>query len=133
MATGPLTTVVLLPRYTSFLGAGEFTTAPLHCDRFSGGRLTVWRGPMGGGTTYGLSVEESQDAETWVDAIVSPHSSPVDPGAGDSLTFDIQMSLKWLRVKVELTGTDPAVSTWLTGGFETRIMEDSAAGRRKDV
>lgn len=112
--------LVMIPRFTTYLGAGEFATAPLDVERFAAVVLTVWRGYLLGTTpTFHLYLEASHDAPAdaadWVQL--------EDLGLNDdqSVTVTHDLTRRWLRVRVVLGGTNPAVTCWASGGLDLRL------------
>jgi len=118
-----MVSVTLLPRISSFVGAGSFTTAPLPVEEFEEGRLTFWRGPLVGGaaaspfTTY---IEESHDAQVWTTVT---GTAPITT-AGVVGSFALLLKKRWLRVRVVLnadTNGVVGISLWMTGTLDRRV------------
>jgi hypothetical protein len=111
---------VLIPRYTSYVGenvaAEAFVTVPLDVSRFSLAVLTFWRGPLtGSGAGFSATFQTSHDADSWFNAAAAVTSV-------DTCTkHEIALERRWLRVKIELSGTDAAISCWATGSLEERL------------
>lgn len=112
---GPLVPLVMIPRFTSYVGAGTFDTAPLDVERYARFVLRVWRGTaLGTSPAVTIRFQASHDGITWFDlATVS--------GFNAEGTVDEAIAWRWLRARVELTGTDPAFSCWAAGVLEERI------------
>ena len=113
--------VVLVPRYTSFLGSGSFTTVPINLEPYSKVTISLWRGymPGSGPPTFKFYFEDSHDAETWTPFDPSgtdPGANPASPG---SVSYDLIR--RWFRVRVELTGSNTGVTCWAVGMLERRV------------
>ena len=117
--TGALTPVVLIPRYTSFLGENEFISEAIDASMYCAGALRLWRGELKGTDTptYLLFVETSNDKNVWVPQDVAGY----DPGANDSMPITLTLTQRWLRTRVVLEGTNPAVTCWCAGTLERRV------------
>ena len=115
---GSLVPFVLFPRYTGLLGAATYTSVPVNAESFSRVVLTLWRGWMPGTSpTFTIDIQDSHDAEEWTNLNTSAIST-TDDGL---TTVALDLSRRWLRAKVVLGGTDPAVSCWVAGFLETRV------------
>lgn len=118
---GKAVPLVLIPRYTTYVGESTFTTAPLRVSDYAMAYFTFWRGPLTGsglGGTFKADFQLSHDGEVWVDAITQITS--VD-GYDD---LEITLSRRLLRVKIELavtTGNTVGITCWATGLLERRI------------
>jgi hypothetical protein len=64
-----------------------------------------------------VSFEESTDQSNWTDCAGGGAS---DPGADTEAQITSTLTKRWFRVKVVMTGTDPAVSAWAIGFLEMR-------------
>jgi hypothetical protein len=118
---GPLTPVALLPRFSSFLGSGSYLSVPMNVEGYAKGTMTVWRGQQPGTSSpsFNLFFEDSHDAVTWS----SLNGSGTDPGASNSTIVRFDLARRWLRVRVELTGTDTGITCWAVGLLEQRTGE----------
>lgn len=108
--------IVFLPRFTTLVGETEFTVPPLDVSQFSGAQFQVWRGPMrlaSGVGTFKVYFEESLDTLTWVLGPNTP--SPFTILEDEVRLFSYSFRLRWFRLRVEVTGTDPIVTTWAEG------------------
>ena len=108
--------IVLLPRYTTFVGPGPFYTKPRNVRAYSNGYVTAWRSVgRGGSLAVTFVVERSSDLATWA------VSSTLTPGASAEVTTHDEDTREWLRLKVTLSGTgDLSASTWAVGDFVLR-------------
>lgn len=119
-AKGRLVPVVMIPRFTSYIGIStKFVSVPLDVSDFATATLTVWRGPLLGSASpsFELTVGSSQDGVTWTTEDTS------DPGDNATDVLTISIKRRYLRVSVELTGVDPAVTCWCVGALERRLPE----------
>jgi hypothetical protein len=121
-ARGELVPLVLVPRFTSYLGSAEYASVPLDVSAFSGGTATLWRGRLvGTGATFALYTETSHDGYVWSGYPVGPGGPvPYDPGDDASTEVGLAFAHRWFRVRLVLGGTDPGVTCWLTGLLEYR-------------
>lgn len=125
---GELIPLVMLPRYTSYLGEGTYTTVPLEVTDFAGAALEFWRGPLAGkpqGATFAAYLEEA----------VEPSPDPADPDGWKvlaSTTADdatsllkVAFSRRYLRFRVvlvaDLTNGLAAITCWAAGSLERRM------------
>jgi len=116
---GETVPVILIPRFSSYFGASDLATVPLDVSSFSKGTVTLWRGPLVDPGTFRLHVETSHDANTWF--AEPPGSTGFDPGDDDSEIVGFTCPRRWLRVRVSLTGSQPAVTCWCAGMLEYRV------------
>jgi len=116
---GNLTPLVMLPRYTTFAGANTFVTVGMDVTDFEKAILNCWRGALigSGGPTFAISFEESTDQDTWT---TCTNGTASDPGAATEAQYSPTLAKRWFRVKVVLTGTNPAVTCWAVGFLEQR-------------
>jgi len=112
--------VVFVPRYTTLVGAGVFTTAPIDVSMQGGVQFQVWRGPFNvssGAGTLTLYLEESLDCESWALGPSTPAPitiiEPVVSGVVQFFSYDFR--LKWFRLRFETAGNNPMVAVWAEG------------------
>ena len=115
---GELVPLVMLPRYASFVGAETFTTIGMEVTDYTNAIVNVWRGPIPGAGTFGITFQESTDQDTW--STCGNTTVDSDPGASAEAQYTANLKKRWFRVKVVLGGTDPAVSCWGLGFLEMR-------------
>lgn len=117
--------LVMIPRFTSYVGAGEYTTAPLDVTEFSSFNLTIWRGPLvgnlGTATGAGLSLvfQQSDDAEVWTSLLGI--AAITTANASDIIAFGL--TGRWFRAKLTLTADSTsivALTVWAIGNLERR-------------
>jgi hypothetical protein len=115
--------LVLVPRFTSYVGEGTYETAPLDVSEFARFSVTVWRGPRvgagGSGGSFELVFEQSDDAQVWssftgVSAITTTDTSSI---------VATDLTMRWMRVKVTLVDDSndaAAITCWVVGNLERR-------------
>lgn len=110
--------VVLIPRFTTYLGAADFLSYALDVSAYDALRLTVWRAPLvGTSPVFGLSTYESLDRVTWVECL-GPQDE--DPGAQSEVQYEWRFQSRWFRLRLALGGTQPGVTCWAQGFFTKR-------------
>ena len=115
---GELETTTLIPRFSSFLGAGTYRSVGLGVTDFAAATVHVWRGPLiGTSPTVSFAFEESIDQENWT---VCAGDAGGDPGASAEGVYAITLKKRWFRIKVTLGGTNPGVTCWTVAGLERR-------------
>ena len=113
--------IVVFPRYTSLVGVTPVYATPIDVREFGQAIFVAWMG-TGFGTvaaTVGLVVQGSADLSVWHDI------ATISPSAGTESVQDWALSLPWLRVKATNSGSDPAVSFWMTVDL---VKRDPASG-----
>lgn len=119
---GELVPVVMVPRFTTYVGAGVFTTVALDVSAFEKVHLTTWAGPLIGdpGTGADLTaavLEESQDGDTW-----SVYGTLLSLPDAHELTT-VLLGKRFLRARVELAADASgvvAMTCWSVGYLERR-------------
>jgi hypothetical protein len=118
---GELVPVVMLPRFTSYLGEGSYATVPMPVEAYQNICVTFWRGPLVGGdatTPFEAFFEVSHDAYTWE----SIHA-PIDTvDTSDKLAMPL--TKRWFRVRIELLADGNGVvglSMWMAGVFQRTV------------
>jgi len=108
--------LVLFPRFTTLVGAGDFSSVPLDCSAYGSAQIELWRGPLiGSGTQFRGYLEESLDGVNWQPPAASAQAH--DPGSGLSIVLSHIFSLRWFRVRIGLTASanQPVVTCWAEG------------------
>ena len=119
MAAGEYVPLVLIPRYSSYVGASAFTTIGMEVQDYAKAIVNVWRGNMTGTSpTFGVTFQESTDQLTWTTCAGTTAAS--DPGAETEAQYTATLTKRWFRVALTLAGTDPAASAWALGFLEMR-------------
>jgi hypothetical protein len=116
---GELVPLVLLPRYTSYVGQSTFTTIGMEVTDYANAIVNVWRGKLTGTSpTFGVTFEESTDQSNWT--MCAGTTANADPGQEMEAQFTAQLTKRWFRIKVVLGGTTPAATCWAIGFLEMR-------------
>ena len=115
---GELVPLVLVPRYSTYVGAHTFTTIGMEVTDYSKAIVNVWRGAViGTSGTFQVSFEESTDQSNWT---VCTSGGGGDPGSDTEAQYSPEISKRWFRIKIVVGGTDPAVTCWAIGFLELR-------------
>ena len=119
---GELVPLVMIPRFTTYVGAGDYVTVPLRIDNYQSVKITVWRGKLVGDpvTGAGLSAifQTSNDAEVWTDVSMTPVTT-----ADGSTLVEFATLERWLRLRlvlVEDANHIVALTLWAVGFLEVR-------------
>jgi hypothetical protein len=121
---GQLAPFVLVPRFTSFIGQENYSTAPVEVSAYAKAHVSLWRGPFIGdlGTgNFGFKIQESHDAYKWTTL-----ATPTVPLNGAVLA-SVDLTRRWMRLLVEMfedLSGNCALTCWATGYFEQRIPEN---------
>ena len=116
--TGKRIPLVLIPRYTSFIGSGRFVTAAVEVSSADSAEVYVWRSRVIGATpTISVEFEESTNQESWT---TCTGGTAFDPGERTETSKSVALSRRYLRVVVTLGGTDPAASCFAYGYLNGR-------------
>jgi hypothetical protein len=116
----------MLPRFTTYLGQGSFSTPPLAVEKYISGSFTFWRGPLVGGAAlnpFQTYLEVSHDANTWV------QMGATVTAANTSTKISTPLPGRWFRVRVELLGDANgvvALTMWMAGVFEGTVPKSSS-------
>jgi hypothetical protein len=117
---GELVPLVMIPRFTTLSGAGDFYTVGMDVTEYETATLNVWRGPDVGTTpTFQITCQESTDQTNWTTCAGSGATSNNTPGA--EIQIEATLKKRWFRVKVTLGGSSPVLSCWAVGFLEERI------------
>ena len=109
--------IVLIPRYTSFVGLAsgtlDYYTPPINVRGFGAVEVVVWRGASPTGTPT-FKLQESTDGVTWTD------KGTLDSTADDEdvTTLD-PLDTEWVRVKVSAPANG-RFSCWIIAQFIIR-------------
>lgn len=113
--------LILLPRYTTFVGARTYVTPPVHVRDFASADLIAFVGEMIGSTPgIEIQAEESPNLDHWID-----NGDPYDTEGETVGSHTFRMD--WLRLRITLSGTDPAATLWMVGNFVERAPAAAAA------
>jgi hypothetical protein len=119
---GELVPLVLLPRYTTLVGAQEFVTVGMDVTDYANAIVNVWRGPLTGTNTPAVLFyfQESTDQVNWT-ICAGTSGSGQTPGSGQEAQYTATLTKRWFRLRAVLSGTDPAVTCWAVGFLEDRL------------
>jgi hypothetical protein len=110
-----VTKVVLLPRFSSFVGASTFNTPPMSVGEYASANVNAWRANLfGGSPTFQVVVQQSLDLSTWYNL------ATISPSANAEAAAAVTLTMAWLRLSVTLGGTTPSVTCWVVGDFLKR-------------
>ena len=125
---GELAPLVLAARFTSYLGPGIHSTAPLDVSAYDRAAFEFWRGSLAGtGADFKAFFEQADepgpDPATTMGDPVSPWSNvitPITTPATNSLvTFNL--TKRYLRLRIGLTGDEAAITLWAVGSLRKRV------------
>lgn len=106
--------LVLIPRHTAYVGQGTYTTVGLDVAAFESARVTLWRGALiGAGTTLRVTLQESDDQDTWVTC--GNTTASMDIPENTELVASPDFSRRYFRVQSVLTGSNAGVTCRATG------------------
>jgi hypothetical protein len=114
---GTLVPVVLIPRYTTYSGATTFETVGMDVSEYSKGLLSFWRSSGANLSTITIDYQESTDQLTWTTCSGGPFA---DPGADSEIQHLPELTKRWFRIVVTLTGTGATATCWCVGFLEQR-------------
>jgi hypothetical protein len=109
---GTLVPLVLLPRYTTLSGPTTFQTIAMDVSDYEEALVDFWRSAGANLGTLGVAFEESTDQVTWSNCAGGPFN---DPGANLQSQFKPEMTKRWFRITVTLTGANCVVTMWCIG------------------
>jgi len=118
---GELVPVVMIPRFTSYLGVGTYTTVPLDISDFESITMEFWRGKLRSGT---FTAYLEQASEPWEDNSLWSALSTIntaDTSSFEDLTFS---KVPYFRIRIVLA--DPTflasgITCWAAGFLRKRI------------
>jgi hypothetical protein len=119
---GELVPLVMVPRFTTYVGGAVFTTVALDVSAFGIVRLATWMGPLIGDTASGAALtsahlQQSEDGDEW-DMLL-----PMINGTDRHELIMAPLTKRFMRARVELaadTSDVVAVTCWSTGYLERR-------------
>jgi hypothetical protein len=118
---GELVPLILVPRYLTYAGAGDFTTIAMDVTEYENAIVNVWRGKLLGIVpSFLLTFEESTDQFNWTSCSVTGGTHPVDPGENQEAQRIAALKKRWFRTKLTLGGSNVVVSCWAVGSLEQR-------------
>jgi hypothetical protein len=127
---GELVPLVMIPRFTSYIGEGEYATIPLDVSGYAKATLEFWRGDLQAkqtGADFKAHFEEASEADAaeWT-ALVTP----IESVKTNSLVA-VSFSRRFFRIRIELGNSDTgglvAITCWAAGSLERRV--EAGGGR----
>ncbi len=110
--------LVLVPRYSTYAGAGDFTTIGMEVTPFVSALVTIWRNSLNGTSpTCTFEFEESTDRTVWT---TCSGGGAVDPGTDTEHLVSVELKKRYFRSRVKLGGTGVAASLYAVGYFTAR-------------
>lgn len=112
--------LVLLPRYTTYVAEGGYTTIGMDISAYRRASISVWRNAMIGSSspTFKFTFEESMDQVNW--STCADTSADNELSDGEEKVFAPSFAKRWFRIRVVLNGTSPGVTCWAVGFLEER-------------
>ena len=107
--------IILLPRFTTLAGEGNFTTQAMNVAAYESAEISVWMGRIVGDGSVAAEIEESTDRVVW-SLCAGTSSVGMIPLTEELLTPDF--SKAWMRLKMLLSaGIDasPIATVWAAG------------------
>jgi hypothetical protein len=130
---GELAPLVLAARFTSFLGPGVHTTAPLDVSAFDRAAFEFWRGHLAGSEAGFKAFFEQADEPGPGPGPLDPEyplSDPVNPWTILGSSFDtfntsslveLVLTKRYMRMRVGLTGDEAAITLFAVGSIRKRV------------
>ncbi len=121
MAAGELVPLVLLARYTTYAGTGDFLTIAMDVTEYETAIVNVWRGKLVGSTpTIAFLFQESSDQVNWS---TCTGGTSFDPGEELEVQKSVTLAKRWFRIKITLGGvnTQTVATCWAVGFLEQRL------------
>ena len=123
--TGPRFPLVLIPRLSTYVGAGAFLTLPLDVSAFESATVHFWSSQLiGTAPTVTAVYEESTDLEEWKPC---ENGGPFNPAAETETTLQFTFKKRFMRLKVDLSGTDPGGTFYAIGHCDARERTHESA------
>lgn len=114
---GTLVPLVLIPRYTTLSGSTTFQTIAMDVTDYEKAIVDYWRSAGAGLGSITANFEESIDQVTWSTCTGGPYT---DPGANAQSQFQPELTKRWFRITVTLTGGNPVCTLWCIGFLMVR-------------
>jgi len=136
---GELVPLVMIPRFTSFLGPTTFSTNPLDVSEYERSHLEFWRGELAGSAgspvaTFTAHFEEANEPDppggAWTIVPTPGFTTPITTANANSLVTPLNFTKKYFRIRIVLTGTSTGhcgITCWAAGNLEKRIPVEAGA------
>ena len=125
---GELAPLVLAARFTSFLGPGVHTTAPLDVSGYDRAVFEFWRGNLAGASaSFKAFFEQAEtpgpDPASWNSDPLNPWSNLVTPltTVNTSVLVTLTLTQRYLRMRIGLNGDEAAITLFAVGSLRKRI------------
>lgn len=125
---GELVPLLMLPRFTSYVGPATYSTNPLDVSEYARANLEFWRGELAGSqvsptpSTFTAHFEGASEPDpaggAW-SAIVTAITSVNTYGI-----VELPLNRRFFRIRIVLTATPAglcAITCWAAGNLERRI------------
>ena len=109
---GTLVALVMIPRYTTLSGPTTFQTVAMDASDYEKAIVDLWRSAGANLGTFAVNFEESTDQNTWTTCAGGPYT---DPGANAQSQFQPEMTKRWFRITITLTGSNCVATLWCVG------------------
>ena len=111
--------VVLVPRYTGYVGDGQYYSQFIPVSAYSRITIDFWHGVLigTGPPTVAINFRESNSLSGGQDCGGGPWVVPAAPGES---TYRADLTMAWFQFGVILGGTNAGVTCWAQGFFELR-------------
>ena len=120
---GEIVPVVMLPRFTSYLGEGTYTTVPLDVSEYAGAAIEFWRGKLRSPATGTFAAYFEEASEPWgSDGAWSTLDDFSTADASDLV--EVEFSKKYFRIRIVLTDSTyhaVGITCWAAGSLQRRI------------
>lgn len=125
---GELAPFVLAARFTSFLGPGIHTTAPMDVSGYDRAVFEFWRGHLAGsGSSFKAFFEQAEtpgpDPEFWNSDPRNPWSilGTAYPDTNTTALVALTLTKRYLRMRIGLDGVESAITLFAVGSLRKRI------------
>jgi len=109
--------IVLIPRFTSYVGGGIYDTLPIPISAYESLVLSFWMNTgVGTAPTLSVSLLESNDLDRWEPCV----GTPVTPVPGSEVQMTVTLSKAWFRFLVSLSPADAGFTVWAQGFLQLR-------------
>lgn len=127
---GEIVPLVMIPRFTSYLGEGTYTTVPLDVSDYEGATLEFWRGQLRSPGTGTFTAYFEQASEPWADDTLWNVLATVTSANASSLETLTFSRFPYFRVRIVLedaTYHAVGVTCWAAGFLRKRDHGGAAA------
>jgi len=105
--------LILIPRFSTYAGAGDYATLGMSVTPFEEAVVNVWRGPLlGTGAFINVTFEESADQDEWTQCV---GGETFAPNEGVETQKTCTLGKEWFRIRVTLAGVGVVCMSYATG------------------